>query len=221
MSAYPLLSKLSAPASLTPQFRTILLAAGHVAAGDSASAVCAFQHLDAAHVDKAYHLCLLQSAPLIGIPRVLHTAAALQIAEITPSNASPLSDLPTPLTPRQLGEETFRKVYGRYAGRVLRRLETFHPGLEEWVIEHAYGGMLGRAVEGVSMRERELCVVATLAVDPVAGVQLASHLRGAMEVGASREEVEAVVRQTEMVREEAAEGAKAVWDSFERARYAL
>lgn len=219
MSTYPLLSRLRAPATLTPQFRTMLLAAGHVAAGDAVSATAAFQHLESEYLAKAYELCLLQSSPLIGIPRVLHSAAAIEGAgiHVPPLEERLAQDGLNGL--RERGESTFRAVYGRYAERVLGRLRRFHPVLQEWVVTHTYGRMLSR--EGVTLRERELCIVACLTVDPVAGVQLASHLRGALNVGASKEEVEAVVAQTEVVKKEAAEGARAVWESLERARYAL
>lgn len=220
MSTYPLLSKLCAPATLTPEFRTMLLAAGHIAAGDAVSATAAFQYLEPMHLTKAYELCLLQSAPLIGIPRVLHSAAAIEGAGIEiPQSQQRLVERRGLDELQERGESTFRTVYGRYAGMVLGRLHKFHPELKEWIVTHAYGRVFSK--EGVTSRERELCVVACLAVDPVAGAQLASHLRGALNVGASKEEVEAVVKQTEIVRKESAEGARAVWESLERARYAL
>lgn len=218
ISTYPLLSKLKYPSSLSDSFRTILLAAAHVASGDAASTTAAFSHLPTNLLPKAYELCLLQSAPLIGVPRVLHSAAALQIANLTiPPSDPALSSTST----RDQGEEIFRTVYARHSDRVLNRLQNFHPALEDWIISSVYGQILGRKMEDVSMRERELCIVAVLAVDPVASVQLASHLRGALNVGATREEIEAVIQQTRVVKPDAAESAEAVWYGFERARYAL
>ncbi len=54
----------------------------------------------------------------------------------------------------------------------------------------AYGKVIGRP--GLDLKRRELCTVATTAVLGTAE-QLHSHLRGALNTGASGEEVEAVL----------------------------
>lgn len=228
---YPLLTRLSkAPASLGVQFRTTLLAVGHVAAGDAASAVSAFQHIDDSFKNKAYELAILQAAPLIGIPRTLHSAASLQAAGIVGNGSespSLIAQQTNDISREQMqkdGTSTFEMVYGRNASRVRERLKNFHPGLDDWIVTCVYGALLSQKTgeKMVSLRERELCAVAALCVDPLAGVQLASHLRGAVLVGASAVEVKAVVGQTELVAgKRAAEAAEAVWATYERARYAL
>lgn len=233
MKLYPLLSKLSAPSTLSTQLRTILLAAGHVAAGDASAAVGAFQYIDGKHRGKAYELCILQAAPLVGIPRALHSAAALQASGIVGSYA-PIEDSPN--LPRnedvrvswlyERGSETFSTVYGRNTSRVRSRLATFHPRLESWIVSHVYGAMFSVDTVGdgetMTLRERELAAVAMLCGDVCAATQLASHLRGALHAGATREEVEAVVGHTGVVHgARAGESARATWETYERARYAL
>ena len=54
----------------------------------------------------------------------------------------------------------------------------------------AYGKVIGRP--GLDLKRRELCTVAAVAVLGTAQ-QLHSHLRGALNTGASTEEVEAVL----------------------------
>jgi len=54
----------------------------------------------------------------------------------------------------------------------------------------AYGKVIGRP--GLDLKRRELCTVATTAVLGTAE-QLHSHLRGALNTGASSEEIEAVL----------------------------
>lgn len=225
--SYPLLSKLpKAPASLCPQLRTILLAAGHVAAGDAGATVAAFRHINPNLHGKAYELAILQAAPFTGIPRVLHSAAALQSIGITGDYGESFrskSGVSNEMMRKQ-GENTFQTIYGRNESRVRQRLRTFHPALEDWIVTCVYGWMVSRTDQeacGVTLRERELSAIASLCVDTSAGVQLVSHIRGAILTGATPEEVESVVRQTEGVCEAAAPGALAVWQTYGRARYAL
>lgn len=230
---YPLLSKLNqAPKTICPQLRTILLAAGHVAKGDASATVAAFEHIDKPWQNKAYDLVIVQAAPFIGIPRVLHSAAALQACGIT-GNKRKETKIPnseSAATPYDFniliekGEQTFQTIYGRNDERVRNRLRAFDKTLENWIVTCVYGFLLSRHGEeahGITLRERELCAVATLCVDDCAGVQLASHIRGAILTGATAEEVFSVVEQTEVICESAAPAALAVWQTYSRARYAL
>lgn len=225
---YPLLSKLpKAPASLCTELRTILLAVGHVAAGDATATVAAFQHVDASWHKKGYELAILQSAPLVGIPRTLHAAAVLHdagirgwddadhsgAADCAEKEEAGLAGL------RRRGGETFAKVYGRQTTRVRMRLRGYHPRLEEWILGGVYGWTLSRDPHGVSLRERELAAVAALSVDTCAAVQLGSHVRGALRVGAGADEVLSVVRQARVVGGEAAgDSAMRVWQAYKRTR---
>lgn len=225
---YPLLSKLPrGPPTLGPQLRTILLACGHVAAGDAASAIAAFQHMDNGQHSKAYELAILQAIPFIGIPRVLHSAAALQTAGVRVDRSLFSTRSHDEISVKSLfekGENTFRSVYGRNEYRVRNRLADFHPTMDDWIISSVYGWLLSRSTDtasNITLRERELSAVAALCVDPCASVQLASHIRGAVNVGASHDEVLSVIQHTHIVREDAAAAAEAVWHTFHRARHAL
>jgi 4-carboxymuconolactone decarboxylase len=88
------------------------------------------------------------------------------------------------------GAAVCRAVYGRSYHKLLANLRALHPALEDLVLVDAYGKVIGRP--GLDLKRRELTTVAAIAVLGTAQ-QLHSHLRGALNTGASRDEVEAVL----------------------------
>src|SRR5438876_4212885 len=88
------------------------------------------------------------------------------------------------------GAAVCRAVYGRAYHKLLVNLRALHPALEDLVLVDAYGKVIGRP--GLDLKRRELCTVATTAVLGTAE-QLHSHLRGALNTGASAAEIEAVL----------------------------
>src|SRR5438132_3315215 len=88
------------------------------------------------------------------------------------------------------GAAVCRAVYGRAYHKLLVNLRALHPALEDLVLVDAYGKVIGRP--GLDLKRRELCTVATTAVLGTAE-QLHSHLRGALNTGASGAEIEAVL----------------------------
>ena len=109
----------------------------------------------------------------------------------------------------QRGAEVFRVVYGDQAERLRENVAALHPDLERWAMLEGYGKVLGRP--GLDLATRELCIAALLAsLD--AEPQLYAHLRGALNAGASEEDVDDALR--EAAREmspERARGARDVW----------
>src|SRR5713226_6362041 len=88
------------------------------------------------------------------------------------------------------GAAVCREVYGRAYHKLLVNLRALHPALEDLVLVDAYGKVIGRP--GLDLKRRELCTVAATAVLGTAD-QLHSHLRGALNTGASGEEINAVL----------------------------
>src|SRR5881296_2524505 len=88
------------------------------------------------------------------------------------------------------GAAVCRAVYGRAYHKLLVNLRALHPALEDLVLVDAYGKVIGRP--GLDLKRRELCTVATTAVLGTAE-QLHSHLRGALNTGASAAEIESVL----------------------------
>jgi 4-carboxymuconolactone decarboxylase len=88
------------------------------------------------------------------------------------------------------GAAVCRAVYGRAYHKLLVNLRALHPALEDLVLVDAYGKVIGRP--GLDLKRRELTTIAATAVLGAAQ-QLHSHLRGALNTGASAAEIEAVL----------------------------
>jgi L-asparaginase II len=89
------------------------------------------------------------------------------------------------------GEEVCRRVYGDRYDDLRANIRGLHPDLDRWMVVEGYGKVLGRP--GLELSVRELCIVGLLAVLD-APVQLYSHLRGALAVGADEARVEDALR---------------------------
>ncbi len=109
------------------------------------------------------------------------------------------------------GEEVCRRVYAENYEKLRRNVRALHGELDRWMIQEGYGKVLSRPA--LDLVTRELCVVAALAVtswEP----QLHSHMRGALNAGASSPEVEAALEAgLEFGIEENWKGrARAIWE---------
>ena len=109
------------------------------------------------------------------------------------------------------GADTCAQVYGRSYTRLLLNLRALHPALEALVVVDAYGKLLGRPA--LDLARRELCTLAAVAALDKRGArnaergakgatspaprQLRAHQVGALNVGWSKEQVEAVMRMVE------------------------
>jgi 4-carboxymuconolactone decarboxylase len=88
------------------------------------------------------------------------------------------------------GEERCAEVYGRTYHKLLLNLRALHPAVESLVIVDAYGKILGRP--GLDAARRELCTLAAIAMLE-APRQLHAHLRGALNLGWKKEDVDGVL----------------------------
>lgn len=88
------------------------------------------------------------------------------------------------------GEQTCENVYGTLYKRLRANIRSLHPALDAWMID-LYGRVLGRP--GLDLKRRELCIVAACAALEQ-DRQLHSHLHGALNAGASPEEVDDTLR---------------------------
>ena len=110
---------------------------------------------------------------------------------------------------RARGEAVCRTVYGGQYGALRQSVALLHPALERWMLEDGYGKVLGRP--GLGLMERELCVVA-LAAGLDAPRQLYSHLRGALNAGATPEQVDGALAEAASVHTpERVQAASDVW----------
>ncbi len=88
---------------------------------------------------------------------------------------------------RAAGEKTCARVYGSSYEQLRANIRDLHPELDEWMIVEGYGKVLSRP--GLDLMTRELCIVAACAATGQKR-QLHSHVRGAMNTGASVAEVQ-------------------------------
>ena len=72
----------------------------------------------------------------------------------------------------------------------MQNLKGLHPALEALVLVDAYGKVIGRP--GLDLRRRELCTLAAVGT-LTTPKQLHAHLRGALNTGSTKEDVDAVL----------------------------
>ncbi len=87
---------------------------------------------------------------------------------------------------RAEGEETCAYVYGEMYDKLRVNIAELHPALDAWMVVEGYGKVLSRP--GLDLVRRELCIVAVCAVAKQ-DRQLQSHLHGALNVGATQEQI--------------------------------
>jgi 4-carboxymuconolactone decarboxylase len=92
------------------------------------------------------------------------------------------------------GVKACAEVYGRTYHKLLVNLRALHPAIEPLVVVDAYGKILSRP--GLDTKRRELCTLAAIAMLR-ADRQLHAHMRGALNTGSTREEVDAVLALVE------------------------
>ncbi len=131
---------------------------------------------------------LLQVVLFSGFPRVIN--AFEKLAEMVPTTASgEAAPVPADYWEAE-GRALFGRIYGRNAERVVTALQGYHPDLADWILRDAYGKVLSRPA--LSPQIRELAAVAMLSLLNLPR-QLLSHARGALHVGATAEQIRAVV----------------------------
>lgn len=88
------------------------------------------------------------------------------------------------------GIKNCRAIYKSNYDKLILNMERFSPDLKQWMIIEGYGKVMGRA--GLNLLEREFVNVAVLCTRYYEN-QLYSHLKGCINNGASKEEIEEVL----------------------------
>jgi 4-carboxymuconolactone decarboxylase len=149
---------------------------------------------------------VLQSYLFAGFPRALNAAREWRRSDAAqPSAEAARHDGHVDALPpgesyaavhdwRQRGEATCETVYGESYEPLRRNIRALHGALDDWMVVEGYGKVLSRP--GLDLPRRELCIVAACAA---AGQdrQLHSHLRGALNAGASAADVGATLAALE------------------------
>lgn len=160
--------------------------------------------------DRGWREAVLQAHLFAGFPRVVEACEVL--AEDGGLGAPEPAELPAHPDRFAEGRALFDQVYGDLAAPVRARLQAHHPVLAGWIEGHAYGRVLARG--GLSPARRELLAVACLAALEQ-DRQLASHVRGALRVGATAPELQAAVDAVaELLDERALRSARRILERF-------
>jgi 4-carboxymuconolactone decarboxylase len=134
---------------------------------------------------------LLQSVLMVGYPRALMAVGVWRAASgVRAPEADPEAEYARAEEWLRRGTELCAQVYADNYNKLRANVRELHPALDAWMITEGYGRTLARP--GLDILRRELCTVAQTAVME-APRQLHSHLRGALNVGASFGQVEAVL----------------------------
>ena len=131
---------------------------------------------------------LLQSVLMVGYPRALIAFTVWRkFSGLEVPAADPDADYGRVSEWTRRGEELCAVVYGGNYGKLRESVRALHPAVDAWIITDGYGRTLART--GLDLKLRELCTVAQTAVLE-APRQLHSHLRGALNAGASFGQIE-------------------------------
>jgi 4-carboxymuconolactone decarboxylase len=87
---------------------------------------------------------------------------------------------------KQRGEDLCRRIYGSNFERLLQNVGELSPSLREWMLHEGYGRILARPALPIDVREMGIIAILTVKDYPR---QLHSHLRGALRVGLTIEEL--------------------------------
>jgi len=134
---------------------------------------------------------LLQSVLMVGYPRALIALTVWRkFSGVDPPAIDPDQDYGRSSEWTHRGEELCAVVYGENYQKLRESVRALHPAIDSWMITEGYGRTLARP--GLDLMLRELCTVAQTAVLE-APRQLHSHLRGALNAGATFGQIEGVL----------------------------
>ncbi|HEY3011618.1 MAG TPA: carboxymuconolactone decarboxylase family protein [Gemmatimonadales bacterium] len=170
--------------SLDPQTRDLVRFAAAIAQGYEPELRERVGPLRSSQVPPAWiEELLLQSVLMVGYPRALIAFAVWRKFSALPAPGSdPDQDYERASEWTSRGEELCAVVYGENYQRLRDSVRALHPAIDSWMVSEGYGRTLARP--GLDLRRRELCTVAQTAVLE-APRQLHSHLRGALNAGAT------------------------------------
>jgi 4-carboxymuconolactone decarboxylase len=182
-------------AGLDPQTVALVRIATATATGDEAALRERMVGARAAGVPAGWvDELLLQSFLNVGYPLALVAFGVWR--QVAGPVADPGESIAHPEWERwtERGVAACAQIYGRTYHKLLLNLRALHPAIEALVVVDAYGKILGRP--GLDPKRRELCTLAAIAMLR-ADRQLHAHLRGALNTGSTREEVDAVLALVE------------------------
>ena len=195
---------------LTKAQESLVTLSAALASRDPGSVSMALQEANRSADPVAVEEAILQSYLFLGYPAALNAFAEWRV--LTGRPAPPPVEDTEPWSER--GARVCKAVYGGQYEDLRDNIRALQADMELWMIDEGYGKVLGRP--GLDLPDRELCISALLAVLHVPK-QLYSHLRGALNVGASPDAVARVLDLAGRVSDDSASSSAAdVWASVQR-----
>lgn len=167
--------------------RTLVRLAAAIAGGTEATVRQAVDDCVTGIDPDAVEELILQSYLFAGFPRALNATRAWRAASGREAAAEPPASDGAISEWRERGEGTCAVVYGDAYQRLRENIRALHPALDDWMIVEGYGKVLSRP--GLDLRTRELAIVAACAASRQQR-QLHSHLHGALNAGATADELD-------------------------------
>lgn len=198
--------------ALSPSVEALVAASAALASRDPGALARSLERADAVAEAAEVEEAILQSYLFLGYPVALNAFALWR--EVSGRPAPPPAADAHAWEAR--GRDVCRTVYGGQYEGLRENIRRLHPDMERWMVVEGYGKVLGRP--GLALDVRELCIVALLAVLD-APRQLYSHLRGALNAGASEAAVEGALELAAgSSTPEVASRARATWDRVRERR---
>lgn len=91
------------------------------------------------------------------------------------------------------GWEKFQEIHGPVAKATVESLKDISPDLGKFVTEFAFGDIYSRP--GLDLKTRQMLTIASLVTLGNAPLQLKSHIKGALNVGVTQEQIVEVILQ--------------------------
>lgn len=91
------------------------------------------------------------------------------------------------------GWESIKRIYGDVGEEVLDSVSSVSPDLARYTIEFPFGDVYSRP--GLDLKSREIATIAALVTLGNSPRELKAHIRGALNVGCTREEIVEVIIQ--------------------------
>ncbi len=91
------------------------------------------------------------------------------------------------------GWKKFQEIHGPVAKATVESLKDISPELGQFVTEFAFGDIYSRP--GLDLKTRQMLTIASLTTLGNAPLQLKSHIKGALNVGCTKQEIVEVILQ--------------------------
>ena len=196
------LSALNLPQEITHVYHAALADAGPLPAASTPSSEIrrSATHVEHFAISRRMREALTKSTAIVGLPRTINSLLALHRNTPSPLLDPPMQPSPTsraielntspPSTILHRGSQFFANTYGKVAARVMGQMDrcgTEDLGLTARMM---YGYLLSNE-SVLAKKETSFCLIAGLVPQDV-NPQLKGHLKGALNNGASIDEVRAV-----------------------------